>query len=158
MPYSGRLDSVWVWKELEGDWQLGGYESCHSIQGPSLIIEVDSLHQVYSWQNVDMKVHYYYQDSMYVAPPPLDSSSFQGCIYVNPYQPGSPITCFAELGLPFGQMNIAVVNLLGQMIHQDQHNVGLPFVLPSSIPSGLFVLEVSIPAGPRYSGLIRISY
>ena len=158
MPYPGRLDSVWVWNEPDGDWQLGGYESCHSIQGPSLIIEVDSLHQEYSWQNVDMKLHYYYQDSTYVAPPPIDSSSLQDCIYMNPYLPGSPITCFADLGLPLGQMNIAVVNLLGRVIHQDRHEVGLPFTLPATTPQGLYVLEVSIPSGPHYSGLIYISF
>ncbi|MBK7343409.1 MAG: hypothetical protein IPJ06_10165 [Saprospiraceae bacterium] len=157
IPYPGRLDSVWVWNQVMGDWQLGGYESCHAIHGSSLIIEVDSLHQEYSWQNVDMKVHYYYRDSMYVAPPPIDSSSLQECIYMNPYQPGSPITCFTDLGLTIGRMNIVVVNLLGQVIHQDQHEVGLSFSLPSTIDPGVYVLEVSLHSGPRYSGLIQIS-
>ena len=73
---------------------------------------------------------------------------------MNPYLPGSPITCFADLGLPLGQMNIAVVNLLGRVIHQDRHEVGLPFTLPATTPQGLYVLEVSIPSGP----IIRVLF
>lgn len=156
-PFPGRLDSVWALGGETG-WELRRYEACRILNGASLIVEVDSISHLYSWEDeLDMKVHYYYLDSTYVAPPPIDSSSLQDCIYMNPYQPGSPITCFANLGLPVGIMNVRVVNLLGQLIHEDRVDMRTPFFLPD-IPQGLYAFEVSIPSGPTYSGLIQITY
>lgn len=154
-PYVGILDSIWRWEELPGIWDLQLIESCHQEPDQN-IIEVDSVRMFTSWNPLDMTVRYYYADPS--AKPEVQDNpiALQACLFENPYSSGGLITCFTDAAYQGQTMNLSLVTLTGQVIHEGQYPAGQPFVLPPFIGPGMYVLHVSLSGGKSFSVKLQI--